>query len=146
MNTNKVNINVSVWWCIKQYLSKIWSSIHEKVKQHWVWVEKCIAYKKKHSSKNILKSIHLTGRVVSVLLCSLNIIHNSLPGPNAFSKYDRIPPCNPFIQSSNIQKEGFLKLTIKTDAFVITFHRTGRSFDRTFFFVEIILRAWRRMY
>ena len=26
--------------CIKQHLSKIWSSIHEKVKQHWGSVEK----------------------------------------------------------------------------------------------------------
>ena len=26
--------------CIKQHLSNIWSSIHEKVKQHWVWIEK----------------------------------------------------------------------------------------------------------
>ena len=26
--------------CIKQHLSNIWSSIHEKVKQHWGWVEK----------------------------------------------------------------------------------------------------------
>ena len=25
--------------CIKQNLSNIWRSIHEKVKQHWVWVE-----------------------------------------------------------------------------------------------------------
>ena len=25
--------------CIKQYLSNTWSSIHEKVKQHWDWVE-----------------------------------------------------------------------------------------------------------
>ena len=31
--------------CIKQYLSNIWSSIHEKVKQHWCWVEKNVAYK-----------------------------------------------------------------------------------------------------
>ena len=42
---NIVNIKiVSVWWClyvcIKQHLSCIWSSIHEKVKQHWCWVEK----------------------------------------------------------------------------------------------------------
>ena len=34
--------------CIKQHLSNIWSSIHEKVKQHWGWVEKSVAYKKKH--------------------------------------------------------------------------------------------------
>ena len=32
--------------CIKQHLSNIWSSIHEKVKQHWAWVEKSVAYKK----------------------------------------------------------------------------------------------------
>ena len=25
---------------IKQHLSDIWSSIHDKVKQHWDWVEK----------------------------------------------------------------------------------------------------------
>ena len=32
--------------CIKQHLSNIWSSIHEKVKQHWGWVEKSVTYKK----------------------------------------------------------------------------------------------------
>ena len=32
--------------CIKQHLSKVWSSIHEEVKQHWGWVEKSVAYKK----------------------------------------------------------------------------------------------------
>ena len=26
--------------CIKQHLSNIWSSNHEKVKQHWGWDEK----------------------------------------------------------------------------------------------------------
>ena len=26
--------------CIKQPLSTVWSSIHEKDKQHWGWVEK----------------------------------------------------------------------------------------------------------
>ena len=26
--------------CTKQHLSNIWSSVHEKVKQHWGWVEK----------------------------------------------------------------------------------------------------------
>ena len=33
--------------CIKQYLSNIWSSIHEKVEQHWAWVEKKGCLKKK---------------------------------------------------------------------------------------------------
>ena len=32
--------------CVKQNLSNIWSSIHEKVKQHRGWVEKSVAYKK----------------------------------------------------------------------------------------------------
>ena len=31
----------------KQHLNNIWSSIHEKVKQHWGWVEKSVAYKKR---------------------------------------------------------------------------------------------------
>ena len=35
--------------CIKQHLRDFWSSIHEKVKEHWGWVEtwkKSVAYKK----------------------------------------------------------------------------------------------------
>ena len=32
--------------CTKQHLSNIWSWIHEKVQQHWGWVEKSAAYKK----------------------------------------------------------------------------------------------------
>ena len=45
--------------CIKQHLSNIWSSIHEKVKQHWGWVgKKSVAYKKSvylnwQKSKNV---------------------------------------------------------------------------------------------
>ena len=30
----------------KQHPSNIWGSIHEKVKQHWGWVEKSAAYQK----------------------------------------------------------------------------------------------------
>ena len=26
--------------CIKQHLSNIWSSVYEKVEQHWGWVER----------------------------------------------------------------------------------------------------------
>ena len=26
--------------CIKQHVSNLWSSIHEKAKQYWSWVEK----------------------------------------------------------------------------------------------------------
>ena len=32
--------------CIKQHLSNIWSSILERDKQHWGWVEKSVTYKK----------------------------------------------------------------------------------------------------
>ena len=46
--------------CIKQHISNIWSSIHKKVKQHWGWVEKNIAYKLKvHTFKNIVDSLYL---------------------------------------------------------------------------------------
>ena len=37
--------------CNKQHLSNIWGSIHEKVNQHWGWVEKSFAYKKKSAYK-----------------------------------------------------------------------------------------------
>ena len=42
----KMCLNMIMVLSIKQCLSKIWSSIHEKVKQHWSWDEKCVAYKK----------------------------------------------------------------------------------------------------
>ena len=40
---------------IKQYLSNIWSSIHEKVKQHWGRVEKSAAFKKSVYSHKIIE-------------------------------------------------------------------------------------------
>ena len=39
--------------CIKQHLRNIWNSIHEKVKQHWGWVEKRVANKKVCISEKI---------------------------------------------------------------------------------------------
>ena len=33
-------VSMKLLICIKQYLSNIWSLIHEKVKQQWGWVEK----------------------------------------------------------------------------------------------------------
>ena len=36
--------------CIKQHVSNIWSSIHEKVKQHWAWREQ----KQKQSPVGVL--------------------------------------------------------------------------------------------
>ena len=36
----KNSLSIMMVICIKQHLSNVWSSIHEKVKQHWDWVEK----------------------------------------------------------------------------------------------------------
>ena len=36
----KICLWIMILIYIKQHLSNIWSSIHEKVKQHWGWVEK----------------------------------------------------------------------------------------------------------
>ena len=50
-NLDIVNIkkclNIMLLICIKQHLKIMWSSIHEKVRQHWRWIEKCVAYKKR---------------------------------------------------------------------------------------------------
>ena len=40
--------------CTKQHLSNFWSSIHEKVKQHWGWAEKSVAYKKACISSTVV--------------------------------------------------------------------------------------------
>ena len=42
----KMRLSIMKDVSIKQHLSNIWRSIHEKVKQHWGWVEKSVAYKK----------------------------------------------------------------------------------------------------
>ena len=46
MTMLKICIKQQMLICIKQHLNKIWSSIHEKVKQHWDWIEKSVDYKK----------------------------------------------------------------------------------------------------
>ena len=42
----KKYLSLTMLICIRQHLSNIWSSIHEKVKQHQGWVEKSVASKK----------------------------------------------------------------------------------------------------
>ena len=37
---DKQCLTMAMLLCIKQRLSNTWSSIHEKVNQHWGWVEK----------------------------------------------------------------------------------------------------------
>ena len=51
----KMCLSIVMVICIKQRLSKIWSSIHEKVKQYWVWVEKKALLIKKGENENELK-------------------------------------------------------------------------------------------
>ena len=36
----KMYLSIMMVLCIKQHQTKIWSSVHEKVKQRWGWVEK----------------------------------------------------------------------------------------------------------
>ena len=40
----KIFFHVMMVICIKQHLSNIWSSVHEKVKQHWALIEKSVVY------------------------------------------------------------------------------------------------------
>ena len=36
----KMHLSMMMVTCIKQHVNKIWSSIDEKVKQHWGWTKK----------------------------------------------------------------------------------------------------------
>ena len=42
----KFFLSMMMFICIRQHLSNIWSSFHEKVKQLWDWIEKSVGYKK----------------------------------------------------------------------------------------------------
>ena len=44
---------------IKQHLTNIWSSIHDKIKYQWGWVEKSVAYKKQVCMINFVTSHNL---------------------------------------------------------------------------------------
>ena len=54
----KMCLDMIMFICINQHLSNIWSSIREKVKQNWSWVEKRVAYKKKHVSTMDKRFLH----------------------------------------------------------------------------------------
>ena len=49
VNCFKKSLSMMMLICIKQHLSNIWSSIQEKVKQHWGWVEKKALFVKKRA-------------------------------------------------------------------------------------------------
>ena len=44
--------------CIKQYLSNVWSSFHQKVQQHWGWVEKKHCLLKKREVQQVQINIY----------------------------------------------------------------------------------------
>ena len=53
----KMCLSIVMVVCINQHLSNIWSSIYEKVKQHWGWIEKSVAYIKKRGINMEIKRI-----------------------------------------------------------------------------------------
>ena len=60
--------------CIKQHLSKIWSPIYEKVKQHRGWVEKTLSWKKTSQKKKkrayqYLVIFFVSGSWNKILIC-----------------------------------------------------------------------------
>ena len=55
----KMCLSVMMVICIKEHPNNIWSSIHEKVKQHWGWVEKKeLLIKKKACRENSEVSVN----------------------------------------------------------------------------------------
>ena len=55
----KMCLSIMMVICIKQYLSNIWSSIHENVEQHWGWVEKKAFLIQKAPSTKSRKESHI---------------------------------------------------------------------------------------
>ena len=64
--------------CIKQHLSNIWSSIHEKVKQHWGWVEKKRCLYKKSVFLNFVHDYFLKNFRVSLAVLKHKITRKFL--------------------------------------------------------------------
>ena len=42
----KMCLSLMMIICVNQHLHNIWSSINEKINQHWSWIKKSVAYKK----------------------------------------------------------------------------------------------------
>ena len=57
----KMYFSILMVICLKQHLSNIWSSIHVKVKQHWGWIEKCVAYTRARSWHWLIQIVWETG-------------------------------------------------------------------------------------
>ena len=48
------SVNMMMFICIKQHLSNIWGSSHDKVKQHWDWVKNEMLLVEKEACTQIL--------------------------------------------------------------------------------------------
>ena len=59
---------------MKQHLSNILSSIHEKVKQHWGWIEKTVALKKPCSSVQLQKHLINITDSVAVFFIAMSFV------------------------------------------------------------------------
>ena len=53
----KMSLSIMLVVCIKQHLGNIWSSMHEKVKQHWRWAKKSFVSKKACNYFSLIFSI-----------------------------------------------------------------------------------------
>ena len=99
MDTNVLNIkrlSIMIVTCINQHLSTIWSSIHQKVKQHWGWVQKNRWLSKKASNEfsaigwstsqlmllvtylRLASSIWYTGKIVWKTIITYRLLINQL--------------------------------------------------------------------
>ena len=87
--------------CIKQHLSNIWSSIHEKVKQHWDWVEKklCLIKKRVYHVPPILDPFQLSSCIWDneiIEICIFDIINVAQPSFNLVIKVPESHGNDPF--------------------------------------------------
>ena len=65
-------LSIIMTMCIKQHLRNIWRSVHEKVKQHWGWLKKSVAYKISASSIFLIWSRKQKQLFMKVILMYLN--------------------------------------------------------------------------
>ena len=70
--------------CIKQHLSNIWSSIHEKDKQHqgWVDLKKSVAYKKACKANETSKGVIYVNILIIQKICLERKTDKWLPNLN----------------------------------------------------------------
>ena len=73
----KMCLSIMMVICTKQHLDNIWNSIHEKVKQHWGWVKKSVAYKKSCTSS--LAKISVFPCLITMVSFQINTSVEVLP-------------------------------------------------------------------